>query len=214
MTQLIELEPQARPQVEDESAKRQQIIDGARQVFLAQGFDAASMNDIARTAGVSKGTLYVYFENKEKLFQTICSQECQAHAENTFRFADEDEDVEATLLRVGIAFIKFLCRPDKASTARTVIAISERMPDIGKTYYETGPAQGIARLAAYFETRVEAGELAIDDCELAAAQFIESCQATLFKPLIFNFGKPPAEARIRHVVGTAVRTLLAAYRVG
>ena len=41
---------------------------------MAQGFDAASMGEIARAAGVSKGTLYVYFENKEQLFEAIVGQ--------------------------------------------------------------------------------------------------------------------------------------------
>ena len=50
-------------------------------MFLAQGFDAASMNDIARAAGVSKGTLYVYFDNKEALFEAIVEEECEAQAE-------------------------------------------------------------------------------------------------------------------------------------
>src|ERR1700735_4268650 len=112
--------------IDDDSAKRRQIIDGARKAFLDQGFDAASMNDIARAAGVSKGTLYVYFQNKEQLFQAICTQECAEHAEGTFKFHPEDQDVKATLTRVGVDFIKFLCRPEKASTARTVIAIAER----------------------------------------------------------------------------------------
>src|SRR5207302_6291968 len=49
-----------------DSAKRRQIVEGARRVFLAQGFDAASMGEIARSAGVSKGTLYVYFTSKEE----------------------------------------------------------------------------------------------------------------------------------------------------
>ena len=49
-------------------------IEGARAVFLAKGFDAASMNDIARAAGVSKGTLYVYFSDKEQLFEAIVEQ--------------------------------------------------------------------------------------------------------------------------------------------
>ena len=145
--------------------------------------------------------------------QTICSQECQLQAENTFRFLDSDDDIEATLIRVGVEFIKFLCRPEKASTARTVIAISERMPEIGRSDYESGAVQAIIRLAAYLKGKVKAGELAVDDCELAAAQLIEASQATLFKPLIFNFGKRPSEARIRHVVTTAVKTFLAAYRV-
>ena len=52
----------------EDSAKRRQIVEGARQMFLAHGFDAASMADIAKAAGVSKGTLYVYFKDKEELF--------------------------------------------------------------------------------------------------------------------------------------------------
>jgi AcrR family transcriptional regulator len=212
MVQQIELERQFKPQIEEDSAKRQQIIQGAHAVFLAQGFDAASMNDIARAAAVSKGTLYVYFQNKEQLFQAICSQECTEHAEGTFEFHPEDRDVEATLARVGINFVKFLCRPEKASTARTVIAIAERMPEIGKSFYETGPAHGIALLASYLQDQVKAGVLTVDDCEIAAAQFIDSCQSTLFKPIMFNFGEPPTPERIRHVVGIAVRTFLAAYR--
>ena len=71
MTELVTLERPEAGHPEDESAKRRQIIDGARAMFLAKGFDAASMNDIARAAGVSKGTLYVYFKHKEELFEAI-----------------------------------------------------------------------------------------------------------------------------------------------
>jgi len=217
MVQPIELERQDneqrdKPRIEEDSVKRQQIIEGARAVFLAQGFDAASMNDIARAAGVSKGTLYVYFQNKEQLFQAICIQECGEQAERLFQFHPEDVDVEETLTRVGIDVVSMICRPEKASSARTVIAIAERMPEIGKAFYESGPAHGIALLTRYLQGLVKAGVLAIDDCELAAAQFIDSCQSTLFKPMIFNFGKPPTPERIRHIVGTAVKMFLAAYR--
>jgi len=210
--QELELKKPAPTAAEEDNAKRQQIVEGARKVFLTQGFDAASMNDIARTAGVSKGTLYVYFENKEKLFQVICSQECEAHAEDLLKFTRGDMDVESTLTRVGTAFVKYLCRKDKASTARTVIAIAERMPEVGFSYYESGPARGTARLETYLRQQMAAGVLEIEDPEIAAAQFIESCHATLFKPLIFNFGKPPTEERIAHCVRIAVKTFLAAYR--
>jgi AcrR family transcriptional regulator len=213
MAQQVELERDAKPRIEEGSAKRQQILEGARAVFLAQGFDAASMNDIARAAGVSKGTLYVYFENKEQLFQAICSEECEQQGETLFKLDAADPDVEATLTRVGIGFVQFSCRPEKASSARTVIAIAERMPEIGKVFYETGPAHGIALLAKYLEDQTKAGVLAVEDCEIAAAQFIDACQSTLFKPMIFNFGDPPTDERIRYVVGIAVKTFLAAYRV-
>jgi hypothetical protein len=60
--------------------------------------------------------------------------------------------------------------------------------------------------------QVAAGVLAIDDCEVAAAQFIDSCQATVFKPMLFNFSSAPTRERIEYVVKIAVRTFLAAYR--
>ena len=198
---------------DEESAKRRQIIDGARAVFLASGFDAASMNDIARAAGVSKGTLYVYFTNKEQLFEAIVEQECEAQAEAIFELDPNDRDVEAALRRLGVAFVKFLCRPEKASAIRTVIAIADRMPDLGRKFYERGPARGIAQLADYLTAQVGAGVLAIEDCEIAAAQFIETCHAMLFKPVLFNFAAAPSPEQIERVVRIAVKVFLAAYRV-
>ena len=61
---------------DEDSSKRRQILDGASKVFMEFGFDGASMGEIARAAGVSKGTLYVYFDNKEQLFQAIVQEEC------------------------------------------------------------------------------------------------------------------------------------------
>jgi AcrR family transcriptional regulator len=198
---------------EDESAKRRQIIDGAREVFLAQGFDAASMNDIARAAGVSKGTLYVYFGNKEELFEAIVEQECNAQAEGIFDLDPNDHDVAAMLTKLGVAYVKFLCRPEKASAIRTVIAIADRMPEIGRKFYEAGPAVGIAGLAAYLAAQVDAGVLAVEDCEMAAAQFMESSHAMLFKPIVFNFAPAPSLEQIERGVRIAVKAFIAAYRV-
>jgi AcrR family transcriptional regulator len=197
---------------DEESAKRRQIIDGARAVFLNKGFDAASMNDIARAAGVSKGTLYVYFKHKEQLFEAIVEQECAAQAEGIFDFDRDDHDVKAVLTRLGIAYVKFLCRPEKAAAIRTVIAIADRMPELGRRFYESGPATGIARLADYLAAQVAAGALVVEDCEIAAAQLMEACHAMLFKSMVFNFGPAPSLQQIERVVRIAVSTFIAAYR--
>jgi AcrR family transcriptional regulator len=197
---------------EEDGAKRRQIIEGARSIFLAQGFDAASMNDIARAAGVSKGTLYVYFKDKEQLFEAIVAEECRAHAESVFDTVNKNDDVRTVLTNIGIAFVNMLCRPEKVSAVRTVIAIADRAPETGRKFFETGPAVGLARLKAYLDDQVRAGILQIDDTEIAAAQFIESCHATMFKPVLFNFGPPPSQDRIRYCIGIAVRTFLAAYQ--
>ncbi len=197
---------------DEANAKRCQIIEGARAVFLAQGFDAASMNDIARAAGVSKGTLYVYFENKEELFEAIVEEECDAQAEGIFDLDPNDHEVGAVLTRLGIAYVKFLCRPEKASVIRTVIAIADRMPEVGRRFYESGPECGIVRLADYLAAQVEAGVLAVEDCKIAAAQFMESTHAMLFKPIVFNFAPAPTQEQVERSVGIAVKVFLAAYR--
>jgi AcrR family transcriptional regulator len=197
---------------QQDSAKRRQIMDGAREVFLGQGFDAASMTEIARKAGVSKGTLYVYFDSKEQLFEAIAHEACGAQAEGVFSLDPADHDVEVVLTRLGRSFVKFKCRPGAMSPLRTVIAISDRMPEIGREFYETGPAKGVTKLCHYLESQVAAGILTIEDCEVAAAQFLDSCHTTILRSLLFNAGDAPAEERINHVVGIAVRTFLAAYR--
>lgn len=193
-------------------AKKRQIMDGARAVFLAQGFDAASMGEIARHAGVSKGTLYVYFDSKEALFEAIVEEECPLQAEQVFALDADDHRVDAVLTRLGCALVRFLSRPGGLSPIRTVISISERMPTIGQQFYRAGPATGIARLRQYLEAQVVAGYLAIEDTEVAAAQFLDSCLSTVFKPMLFGFPGSPSDQKINHVVGIAVRTFLAAYR--
>jgi AcrR family transcriptional regulator len=200
-----------RPADED-NAKRRQIIEGARAMFLSRGFDAASMMDIAREAGVSKGTLYVYFKDKDELFSAIVQGECAMQQKGVFDFDHADHNVEAVLLSHGRAFVHAISDPGRLSSFRTVIAVAERMPDLGRRVYESGPAIGIAKLADYLRAQVEAGVLVIEDCEVAASQFIETCHATMFKPMLFNFGPPPSPERIDHVVGIAVRTFMAAYR--
>lgn len=194
-----------------DSFKRRQIMDGARAAFLDQGFDATSMGGIARRAGVSKGTLYVYFDSKEELFVAIFDEERRAQAEQVFELDPNDHDVEAVLFRLGKAFTKYLCQPERISSLRTVISISARMPELGRRFYEAGPATGIARLTAYLESQVEANILAIEDCEVASAQFLDACLSTLFKPMMFYAAPPPSDARIDHVTGVAVRTFMATY---
>ncbi len=70
--------------------KRRQILDGAQAVFATRGFDAASMSDIAAAAGVSKSTLYVYFEDKEHLFVALIQQERAAQTQGLFELLEDD----------------------------------------------------------------------------------------------------------------------------
>ena len=196
---------------EEDSAKRRQILGGARKVFMDLGFDGASMGEIARSAGVSKGTLYVYFTDKCRLFEAIVEQEMLQQDEVSFDL-DPARDAPTTLKEFGEAYVALLCRPGGGSAIRTVMAIAERMPEVGRRYYERVLDRIINRLAVYLQARVKAGELAIDDCQLAASQFMMMCQASLFLPFIFQAAPAPSPERISQVVDSACRMFLAAYR--
>jgi len=196
---------------DEDSSKRRQILGGARKVFMDLGFDGASMNEIARSAGVSKGTLYVYFADKNRLFEAIVEEDSLEQGKVAFNF-DPARDAETTLRDFGRAYIMLLCRPGGGSSIRTVMAIAERMPDVGRRFYENVLEKTIHRLADYLQAHVAPDDLAIDDCRLAASQFMEVCKASLFLPFVFQAAPAPSAERIGEVVDSATRMFLAAYR--
>jgi AcrR family transcriptional regulator len=204
------LNPVAPPQEED-SAKRRQIMDGAHKVFMDLGFDGASMGEIARVAGVSKGTLYVYFADKSQLFSAIVEREAIEQGRFTFDLSP-GRDAETTLREFGQAYIGVLCRPQGGSAIRTVMAIAERMPDVGRQYFDRVIKRTTRQLAVYLDSEVAAGRLLIDDTMLAAEQFMLACQASLFLPFILQAAPAPSIAQIAKVVDSATKMFLAAYR--
>ncbi|MCJ2135467.1 TetR/AcrR family transcriptional regulator [Methylobacterium sp. J-026] len=200
-----------RGQAQHEGDKRRQILDGARRVFLGSGFDGASMGEIARAAGVSKGTLYVYFDSKEALFEALTIQEKSRLAEALFTLDADDPDVPGVLNRLGVSFLSEMCRPEHVSLVRMVIGASEKFPRFGQVYYEAGPACGVERLSGYLDAQVQAGRLRIADTELAARHFLHLCQAGLLTRLLFGAGGIADAAGRQHQVDEAVRMFLAGY---
>lgn len=197
--------------IDEDSSKRRQILDGARRIFMEFGFDAASMGEIAKSSGVSKGTLYVYFADKCALFEAIVGEIARVHGHIGADLDLDDHDVPGALRRFGMAYMELLCRPEGGSAVRTIMAIAERMPEIGRRYYSTIIAGSINRLAQYLAAQSKSGIVAIDDHELAAEQFLKSCQATLFLPFVFQAVPSPSQERIAYVIDSAVRMFMAAY---
>jgi AcrR family transcriptional regulator len=194
----------------EEASKRRQVLEGARKMFMDLGFDGASMGEIAKAAGVSKGTLYVYFADKCALFEAIVEEESIEQGKIAFNL-DPNRDVPTTLHEFGQSYIAMICRPGGGSAIRTVMAIAERMPEVGRRFYERVLERTINRLASYLAAHVAQGELAIDDCQFAASQFMLMCQASLFLPFIFQAAPAPSPDRINEVITSAVRMFLAAY---
>jgi TetR/AcrR family transcriptional regulator of autoinduction and epiphytic fitness len=194
--------------------KRRQILDGALAVFMAHGFDAATMSDIAAAANVSKGTLYVYFEDKEHLFVALIERERESQKSAAFEALDDNLDIARALTSFGERLTCLLVSEFAMSAHRIVIGVAERMPELGREFYENGPMQGAKRLAGYLDRMIAKELLAIDDTTLAAMQFLDLCQSTLLRPRLFNaVREPPSQAEINRVVASAVTMFLARYGV-
>ena len=191
--------------------KARQILDGARRIFLRDGFDGASMNDIVRAAGVSKGTVYVYFPSKEALFAALIRHDKRQQAEQTCKWASESGDVREALTRVGRSFMALLTKPEHIAQVRTVIAVAPRFPEIGRAFYEAGPQHGTAKLATLLTRHAAAGALTIPDAPRAAVHFAQLCQGDAYRRLMFGLTDTIPQDEIDETVEQAVEVFLRAY---
>lgn len=211
---MTHVETRDPPAAGQDPEKRRQILEGARAVFFERGFDAASMGDIARAAGVSKGTLYVYFEDKVDLFASMVSHECEETAERTFILDSCEADLSTALTRLGMSFLNVMVLPCNVAILRTVIAIAGKFPEIGRRFLEAGPKAGNRRVAAFLKTKVDQGLLDIEDLDTAASQFLLLCKDGVMTPILLGGSEEtPTPAQIEASARRAVTFFLRAYGV-
>jgi AcrR family transcriptional regulator len=195
----------------EDPAKREQIIDGAKRVFMRMGFDAASMNDITREAGVSKSTIYVYFENKEDLFAAMVERERAALLAALRNVLAGHEDVETSLYEFGVTFLEHMTDEKIIAAMRTVLGVRERMPDLCSRFFR-GPQNLRSVLQDFLSRHVDAGTLVIDDIELAAGQFLDLASGSFFKFRLFGtMAEAPSHEEMSRVIKGAIRVFMAAY---
>ncbi|MBM2575319.1 TetR/AcrR family transcriptional regulator [Jannaschia sp. Os4] len=195
--------------------KFDQVLEGARQVFMADGYEGSSVDAIAKAAGVSKATLYSYFPDKKLLFMEVAKTECQSQIDASISGLDEGYEPPAgKLRRVGQQIMGLILSEFGQSMFRMCVAESDRFPELGREFFETGPAMGHARLVAYIERAVEEGDLRAGDADLAAHQFIELCHAKLFTEMVFGIRKVAEQAEMDRVIDGAVETFMARYGAG
>ncbi|MEP0963198.1 MAG: TetR/AcrR family transcriptional regulator [Roseobacter sp.] len=191
--------------------KFEQVLNGARQVFMSDGFEGASVDEIARVANVSKATLYSYFPDKRLLFMEVATTECQRQAHDALNNIDMASVPGAVLRQTGLHFLSFITSEFGQRIFRICVAESDRFPELGQKFYNSGPAAFRQEMVAYFKQAEARGELRIDDYSLAADQFGELCKADLWPRLIFGVIDTVSHAEIARVVDNAVETFLARY---
>lgn len=191
--------------------KYDQVLEGARQCFMADGFEGASVDTIAKCAGVSKATLYSYFPDKRLLFMAVATLECTKQADCAIEMLDMSAPPAVVLQRAGMQMIDFILSEFGQRVFRICVAETDRFPELGWQFWKSGPGRVEEVLCCYFELATERGELEMDDRSLAAHQFSELCKAELFPRLVFGMQTAFSHAEKARVIDGAVEMFVARY---
>ena len=159
--------------------KQEQILRGAAAVFAEAGYEGASMSRIAARAGVSKGTLYNYFDGKAEMFAAWMVQECRRTLAQIFDASTLEGDAPVVLRQIGMRMLRMMISPTGITIHRMAVSESQKFPELSRAYYNAGPARATQHMAAWLAIQAEAGQLAISDPEFAAQQFFALCQTRL-----------------------------------
>ncbi len=144
-------------------AKHAAIIDAALHIFLEKGFNAATIEQIAARAGVSKVTIYNRFTDKETLFEAVVTEQTQQIAEATHVQTALPGNFEAKLNAFGRSLLGFLFASDHVALDRMLPQEIAHLPDLAERFFDAGPGQCRRRLASILEDGRAAGEVVFDD---------------------------------------------------
>lgn len=123
----------------------QKIVDAAYELFVELGFQATTMDKVARQAKISKLSIYRHFENKEELFSAAIAARCHQFAPQIY-FEGMDGSAEDQLMMVGSSLLRTLMQPDVRSVEGMIMADKTNQQSLSKLHYEAGPAHVIAQI--------------------------------------------------------------------
>lgn len=130
--------------------KKDLILEAAQALFMANGFSAVSMDDIAREAGVSKRTVYAYFKTKEDLFNHFLEKHCQCLHISFEQQLYQKGSLRNALFGFAKVFLTELLTLERIDFYRLVLAETRPSPQVGAKFMEAGPNQCARSLAQFF----------------------------------------------------------------
>ena len=194
-------------------AKRLSILAAAREVFLREGFQAASMDHIAATADVSKVTIYSKFGSKQDLFSAIVDDICEQILAMELVIPETMESVEAGLTELAVDYAEVLYDPGVLALVRLAIGENRAPRELGHLYYQAGSMRARQGLVGLFGSLADSGELSVDDPELAADQFLALLQPQRYYVLL-DPSTRPTKTEIATVARRGVEVFFSHYRSG
>ncbi|QBY02084.1 TetR/AcrR family transcriptional regulator [Rhodophyticola sp. CCM32] len=191
--------------------KYDQVIEGARAVFMREGFEGASVDVIARDAGVSKATLYSYFPDKQQLFLAVLQVQCDTQKQSSMDIETRQLPVAEALHHIATSMLSFILSEDGLAIFRVCVGEAKRFPELGRAFYETGPCAAMAQMSDFMQSDKAREMLDIDDPAQAADTFMQLCRTDLLLQRLMGVCPEPTAAQINEVAIEAVKTFMARY---
>jgi TetR/AcrR family transcriptional repressor of mexJK operon len=157
--------------LETTEARRERIVRLAAPLFLKNGYDNVSIDDIIAVVGGSKATIYTWFGGKEGLFEAVVRQECQ---DVTMAIhVDTAGSLDAQLTEIGHSFLAMVLSPPILEFHRLMVSIGRKFPEIGRLFYETGPASAYNIVATWIAKQQKEGCIGAEDPYRLAVLFLD-----------------------------------------
>ena len=191
--------------------KRAAVLEAAKRMFTAHGFDGVSMDQIASEAGVSKLTVYSHFGDKDSLFAEAVRAHCEQGMPTRLFEDGQDAPLRERLTRIGLAFHAMIMTPEAIAGHRFLCSPQVAASNMPAVFWEAGPQRVQSSFTALLERRIARGELDIPDPPRAAAQFFTLLKGEPHAQAVFGYccGQPQESAE-EHVAGV-VELFLRAY---
>ena len=188
------------------------IVNAAKKLFFTNAYDAVSMESVAALAGVSKGTLYCYFKNKEELFASLIMADLATVIDTSWCQTSEISDVKVVLKRVARSYVALFGTRHAIEVYRSLVSVSAKFPRLGCLFYERSTKILVERLADYISDRNIDGVLYTPDPELAAQQFLSLVRGNLHLREVLS-SEPPSETERENLIDAGVTLFLSGYGV-
>jgi TetR/AcrR family transcriptional regulator of autoinduction and epiphytic fitness len=203
----IEPRPRGRPREISEDERRRRLIAVAEKVFVEQGYGAASMDEIAQDAGMSKKTLYQLFDTKEALFAAVITDRMRALGEGA-----EQEAGARPLKEVVVDYLseaaRFILSPRHVALFRVLIGEAWRAPGMARAFDNACAGRGKSVLARWLAQEVKAGRLELEDPVQAAGMLFGMVVGEPHHRMLMGEGRPPSKDAIERRVRKAVDIFL------
>lgn len=196
-----------------QASKRENILETAGILFMNQGFQSVSMDQIAAAVPVSKPTLYAHFKDKRELFSAVVSARCDVLITSLRTGIETGKTPEDGLYNFAREFLDITLTTESLQFHRTIIGESVTFPEMAELFYETGPKQVKGVLEKYFDDLNKKGVIKVDDTALAADIFLSMAKGHTHLKCILGITKNVTTKERDNIAREVARFFIKGYSV-